>query len=227
MVDNPAGTLNYGGVISGAGNLVQSGPGTLLLSAANTYTGGTTVSGGALEVGDSGTISGGVTDNASVILKASSGSENFTNVLSGSGSVSKWGSGTMVLGGANSYSGGTTVSLGILSVSTIADSGASNLSTGPVTLDGGTLSYTGSSAVTTIRPFYGTANGGTIQSSAALTLDGPYTGSIQSTLMKLGAGVLTLGGASPNTNLVLDAEAGTVDLAKPPPSTASPTSPRA
>ncbi len=39
------------GIISGTGALIQSGPGTLTLSGANTYSGATTINGGALDVG--------------------------------------------------------------------------------------------------------------------------------------------------------------------------------
>ena len=47
----PGGGLTLGGAISGSGSLTVSGSGTLLLSAINTYSGGTTVNGGALQIG--------------------------------------------------------------------------------------------------------------------------------------------------------------------------------
>src|SRR5204863_6856672 len=56
VADNGALVLNRGdavtfeGVISGVGSLVQAGPGTLTLTAANTYLGGTRVDGGRLLV---------------------------------------------------------------------------------------------------------------------------------------------------------------------------------
>ncbi|MEA2723833.1 MAG: biosis protein MshQ, partial [Gemmatimonadales bacterium] len=49
-VSNAATRLTISGVISGAGGLTKAGPGTLALSAANTYTGVATVSAGVLEV---------------------------------------------------------------------------------------------------------------------------------------------------------------------------------
>ena len=45
-------STTFSGVVSGTGSLIKEGTGTLTLSGTNTYTGGTTVSGGTLEVGD-------------------------------------------------------------------------------------------------------------------------------------------------------------------------------
>jgi|GEM_PF-1346569 len=57
-IQNAATTLTVGGVISGSGyGLTKAGPGTLVLTGANTYDGGTIVSGGTLELGD-GTTNG-------------------------------------------------------------------------------------------------------------------------------------------------------------------------
>src|SRR5205814_1768698 len=50
-VNNTAGTITLGGVISGTGSLTQNGiSGTLLLSGANTYSGGTTLTSGSLTI---------------------------------------------------------------------------------------------------------------------------------------------------------------------------------
>ena len=102
----------YGGVLSGTGTLTKTGTGTLVLTGANTYTGGTTVSDGALQ-GDSGSLQGNILDNALVIFdQASTGT--YGGVLSGTGTLTKTGTGTLVLTGNNTYTGGTTVSDGTL-----------------------------------------------------------------------------------------------------------------
>src|SRR5438105_212765 len=54
-----SGTFVEAGVISGNGNVVQSGPGTTVLTATNTYSGGTYLSGGTLEAQTPGAIGSG------------------------------------------------------------------------------------------------------------------------------------------------------------------------
>jgi len=103
----------FGNAISGSGNVVQNGSGTLTLSNSNTYSGGTTVNAGTLS-GTTGSFgSGAIADNASLVLSQSNDG-TLTNTISGTGSVSVNGGGTITLSGNNSYSGGTTVTAGTL-----------------------------------------------------------------------------------------------------------------
>jgi autotransporter-associated beta strand protein len=102
------GSMEYFGVLSGAGSLTVAGIGTLTLANTNTYTGGTTVSAGVLQLGD-GTIghdgalsgSGGITDNAALVYNLY-GAQAFAGNVSGSGSLTKAGSGLLTLTGSNS-----------------------------------------------------------------------------------------------------------------------------
>jgi autotransporter-associated beta strand protein len=73
-------SVNFVGNISGTGSLVQLGAGTLTLTGINTYTGGTTISAGALQIGNGTSITGNVTNNGKLIFEASSaGSAVITN----------------------------------------------------------------------------------------------------------------------------------------------------
>ena len=105
--------------ISGAGNLSQIGSGTTILTANNPYTGGTTITNGALQVGDGGTTgslgSGNVTNNSALAFDRSD-TITVSNLISGTGSLSQLGSGTMILTADNTYSGVTTISNGTLQV---------------------------------------------------------------------------------------------------------------
>ena len=67
---------NVTGVIGGTGSLTKDGPGTVSLASQHTFTGGTTVSGGVLDLtggGANGTIRGTVTVGPGAVLRASSG----------------------------------------------------------------------------------------------------------------------------------------------------------
>jgi len=103
---------SFNGVISGNGQVIKSGSGTLTLSSANTYTGGTTISAGALQ-GDTSSLQGNITNNATLIFNQTSDG-TYSGVISGSGGLIKTGAGTLSLTGANIYSGGTTISAGAL-----------------------------------------------------------------------------------------------------------------
>ena len=107
-------------VISGSGSLTQTGTGELTLTAANTYSGSTTISGGTLQVGNGGTgasIGGtsGVLDNASLIFNDAD-NVTFSKVISGSGSLTKLGSGMLTLTGTNTFAGSVNVSAGSLQI---------------------------------------------------------------------------------------------------------------
>jgi autotransporter-associated beta strand protein len=104
----------YAGVISGSGNLTMTGPNTLILTASNTYSGGTTIASGTLQLGDGSTSNGYVqnnvtVNNGAVLAFANPSPQTFAGVISGSGSVNLAGPGTLTLAASNGYSGGTTL----------------------------------------------------------------------------------------------------------------------
>ena len=106
----------YSGSMSGSGYLEKSETGTLTLSGTNTYSGGTTVNAGTL-VGTTDSLQGNISNDGTVRFDQSTDG-TYSSVMSGSGSLEKAGSGTLTLGGMNTYSGGTTVIAGTLAGTT-------------------------------------------------------------------------------------------------------------
>lgn len=129
-------SLVLGSTISGAGNVVQQGAGTTALTAANTYTGGTRIIAGTLQLGDggaSGSLLGNVSNDGTFAFNRSD-AYTFAGLVSGSGGLLQRGSGTTVLTGANGYTGTTTVQNGTLLVN-----GDQSAATGQATVQSGAV----------------------------------------------------------------------------------------
>ncbi|EEN0974237.1 fibronectin-binding autotransporter adhesin ShdA [Salmonella enterica subsp. enterica] len=131
-IDN-SGVLQVGegeleNTLSGAGSLVKTGTGELTLSGDNSYSGGTTITGGTLTADHADSLGTGAIDNSGVLQV---GEGELENTLSGAGSLVKTGTGELTLSGDNSYSGGTTIIGGTLT----ADH-ADSLGTGAVANSG-------------------------------------------------------------------------------------------
>jgi autotransporter-associated beta strand protein len=203
-------TLSASGSITGTGTLtassydVQSGSisaklggasaaltkttsGTVTLSGANTYGGGTTINGGTLSVSTDanlGAALGAVSiDGATLAVTGSStsarpftlnaggaifdvsGSITMSNQVTGSGALTKAGTGMLILTANNNYGGGTTITGGTLQIgnsssgtiagsvainadSTFAISRSDNVTFANTITGNGTLQKTGSGAVT-------------------------------------------------------------------------------
>ena len=114
-----SGTATINGVISGASNfyITKNGVGTLILTAANTYSGQTNVDEGKLQIGNgtNGSInstSGVALNNANAILRFEPGADmTFAKVIEGQGNVEYKGSisKTLSFTGENTYTGTTTI----------------------------------------------------------------------------------------------------------------------
>jgi autotransporter-associated beta strand protein len=118
---NVAGNLVIiSGLVSGAAGITKFNPGTLELTAANIYSGATTISAGTLTIGGSGSLGSGnyaaTIANSGTFNYNSSAAQTLSGLISGTGSLGLNGAGTLTLSAANSYSGGTTVSAGTLQV---------------------------------------------------------------------------------------------------------------
>ncbi len=117
------------GALINSGGLSKSGTGTWILTGTNSYGGGTTIADGMLQVGAGGATGslgiGNVTNN-SVLNFYRTGTVTVSGSVSGSGSLTKDGTGTVILANDNSYSGGTTINAGTLQVGNGGASGSLN-----------------------------------------------------------------------------------------------------
>jgi outer membrane autotransporter protein len=147
-----------GNLITGSGSLRQSGSGTTILTADNTYTGGTSVDAGILQIGNGGTTgsfgTGPVTNNAKLAFNRSD-DVTINNLISGTGNLTQMGLGTLILTADNTYSGGTTISNGTLQVGNGGTSGS--IGSGNVN-NRGNLVFNRSDDITVANQISGTGN---------------------------------------------------------------------
>ena len=240
LVFNRSDTVAYSGRVSGAGVLVQQGPGTLVLGGANTYTGGTAIDGGTLAVaadGALGAASGPLAFNGgtlrldagfdlaasrAVTLGPGGGTVDtqgfgtkLTQAVSGPGGFTKAGTGTLVLTGASSYAGGTTIAEGTLQ---LGDGGTSGSLQGMV-LNNGALAFNRADAVA----FAGTISGsGSLSQlgtgTTLLSAANSYTGGTflkNGTLAVANSSALGTGPLSMDDGTTLAFAAGGLALANP------------
>ncbi|EJV8491748.1 fibronectin-binding autotransporter adhesin ShdA [Salmonella enterica] len=97
--------------VTGGGQIVKTGNDELIVTGDNTYSGGTTITGGTLTADYADSLGTGVIANSGVLQV---GEGELENTLSGSGSLVKTGTGELTLSGDNSYSGDTTITGGTL-----------------------------------------------------------------------------------------------------------------
>lgn len=102
--------------VTGEGQIVKSGSDELIVTGDNTYSGGTTITGGTLTVDHADSLGTGAIANSGVLQV---GEGELENTLSGSGSLVKTGMGELTLSGDNTYSGGTTIADGVLIVANV------------------------------------------------------------------------------------------------------------
>ncbi len=157
LVFNRSDTVTFPGVISGSGSVKQLGSGTTIFTGANTYTGGTVIANGALQLGNGGTagsIVGDVQDGGTLIFNRSD-TVTFNGVISDwtsttpdpIGSVQHNGAGTTVLTATDTYSGTTQVNAGTLIVGNAPNTAAALAGGGAVTVaSGATFGGYGSTA---------------------------------------------------------------------------------
>ncbi len=166
---NVGATQSFGSVISGTGTMTKAGAGTLILTGNNTYTGNTTISSGTLQIGDgttNGSLASGVTNNGALAFHLAS-AQTFGNTISGTGEVTKAGSGTLTLNSNHSYQGGTTIQSGALTIS-----GAGTLGTGSIRIASGATLNINRAYATSVA----VSGGGNIIATGTHTVTGDFSG---------------------------------------------------
>ena len=218
-------TLTASGVIGGSGaGLAKGGVGTLALTGTNTYTGGTVINTGKVQINSAdslGDVTGTATLNNATLeatatittarninlghtgstIQVDTGSAYTVNGIVGDGAnpgtLNKTGAGTLALTGINTYTGGVNVTGGTLSVG--ANDGLGLAATGAgISLNGGTLATTAN---------FGLFNGGAGTNDRTITL-----GVGGGTLAPVGGATLTVTGAVTGAGRLTKADAGQVTI---------------
>ncbi|VWX59718.1 Outer membrane protein IcsA autotransporter (fragment) [Burkholderiales bacterium 8X] len=114
FVDTQASGMTIMGPIVGTGVLAKLGANELTIADTNTYTGGTVVGGGTLSGTGTSFGTGTIDNNATLRVRADTAPGRLDNLVSGTGTLVKFGGGELTLGSINSYSGGTVIEQGVL-----------------------------------------------------------------------------------------------------------------
>jgi autotransporter-associated beta strand protein len=199
--------ITIGNNISGNGSVTRNGSGTLFFTGNITYKGLTTIVSGTIQIGDGqtdGTLDiGSVTGSGSLVFNCSDDLV-VKNDISGSLSIEKQGSGKLSLTGDNDYTGKTIIDAG-----TLAFANGSLGSTSDISItDNATLQCIPGCTqnISILTPIYITDGitvtlddgGNNVTLSASIYV---YTGS----LIKAGAGTLTMSGNYAFSNVVINA----------------------
>jgi autotransporter-associated beta strand protein len=226
-------TFSGPGAIAGTTALTKSGSATLTIANDNTYAGGTIISAGTLRVGSGGTAgslgTGSIVNNGTLVVNRSD-TPILSQLISGTGGLVQGGAGNTTITLANTYTGPTFITNGVLSISQLANGGmASQLGKSGndatnLVIDGGTLyvANTVSGNPTYNRGLTIGARGATIECASGLGFSfvgSPFalTGTGPRTLTLLNSGVNS-GCDLDTTTPITDAPGGATRLVKDGPS---------
>jgi len=194
------GQLTLSNTLSGGFGLTKVGSDTVVLTGSSNGSTTTTISAGTLQLGNGGTSgtlgSGAVTNNGTLVFdRTDAYGGTVSNPISGSGGVTL-SQGTLTWGGANTYTGVTTINLGTLQLGAAGALGDGTSNTSGVTVaSGGALDLAGFTPAATVGL---TLNGAGVGGSGVLTNSSvtaaTYAGTVtlQSASSVGGTGQLTL-----------------------------------
>ena len=242
LILNRSNDFTFANVVSGTGTLEKQGAGNATLSVANSYTGGTKISGGSIILGNAGALGTGTLDYnsyggslsfgtqttvslgglkgnqdlvlsnttpAAVALTLGSNHESttYSGNLSGLGSLTKTGGGTLTLSGNNTFQGQTQANAGTLLL-TGSISGGTNLLVGNAASSPAVMTLSGSGSYTT-----GAASSITVGAAATVaTLNVGSGTSLTAVNSGTSGGGITLGNVA-NSAGVINQSGGTVTVA--------------
>jgi autotransporter-associated beta strand protein len=258
VIFNRTDNINYNGVVSGVGNVIQRGTGDITMTRDNDYEGTLTIeegsgtlyltgkndsvsattieSGATLSIGKggpAGSLSGPITNDGNLVFDRLNDFAH-AGLITGGGTLTKKGVGTMTLTASNTYTGVTSVAKGMLvltgdnsaatGATTIAEGAGLIVGAGEDVLGGGTTGTLGSETVTNngllafnrsddITNSADISGKGTVMQlgDGEATLAGDITG--ESSVYQMGNGDMTLTGNNTFTGVVDQQGTGTMTLA--------------
>ncbi|MBK5143083.1 autotransporter-associated beta strand repeat-containing protein [Budviciaceae bacterium BWR-B9] len=141
VIFNRNNASTYAGTLSGSGSLTQNGSGALTLSGVNTYQGGSTINSGTLVATQGSALGTGIVNNNATLQLDFATNSTLSNILNGSGSLVKTGTGIAILDSLGSTQGNISVNQGSLAFAQDGIFNASSLTTA----NGATLDLAGES----------------------------------------------------------------------------------
>ncbi len=195
------GNASFHGIVTGNIALSVTAAGFVDLTGANTFTGGTTIGGLSAELrlgngGTTGSVTGKIVDQGFLDIDHSN-TFNLANHITGPGVLSQIGTGTTVIDHANTYSGGTEIIAGTLSIDE-----ADAIGTGNLALFGGRLLATANLSLNNALLFNGGTAGLEVANGRTLTVHSAWT-------VSSGANVVFGSAADTGTILWADSAPGT------------------
>ena len=214
------GSLTNNGVLSGLRNVSQTGPGTLVFTATNTFTGPISGIAGTLAIGGAGLLGGGfytnssarITNNGTFVYSSSANqtlgktiNSTINGTMSGTGALVVNGPGTLTLSASNTYTGGTTVNGGVLALNF---NGPTNNDNGLPTIVGTLTINPGARVNTLLTDAIGYGVGAAPQLNTVNIIGGTFNKNVAgnesyTTTFNLTAGIISStggGGINMNTN---------------------------